>query len=205
MASIFEATLSSMLEDEALARGDREHVQRWAGDERADEVWRAIEKAAHKHLAMPLPVGWFIRETLAARQLAQSINHRRQNRDRYRKRATQMKSIAIFLKETLPGGIPVIPFGFELARMLDEAARNYRSYVAVSENVPGQVRRTRESSPEQLFMSMMSNILRGMTGQWLDHEVAVLTEIALNVYDIEVAQVNWARQPRTRRSSGRSR
>ena len=42
---------------------------------------------------------------------------------------------------------------------------------------------------------MMSNDLKKITCRWLDEDVAVLTEIALNIRDITVDQVRWARQP----------
>jgi hypothetical protein len=47
---------------------------------------------------------------------------------------------------------------------------------------------------------MVSNDLKRITGRWLDEDVAVLAEIALNVRDITDDQVRWARQPTARGS-----
>lgn len=112
-----------------------------------------------------------------------------------------MRSIAKFLREKVPGGFPpIILDSLHLAQMLDDAAQSYRGYVDdVSRHVPGQVKWTRQSSPHHVFISLISNSLRKITGRWLDHEVAVLTEIAFNV-EIGVEQVRWVRHPRSRRA-----
>jgi hypothetical protein len=53
---------------------------------------------------------------------------------------------------------------------------------------------TRESKPSQVFMSLLSNDLKGISGKWLDHEVAVLTEIAFDKSEIDADKVIWARR-----------
>ena len=126
-----------------LTPSDIAHLKRWVDDDRADEVWNTINRAAQEHRT-PLPVAFFIQEILGARDIAQSLNHRRKHRERYRKRAAQMVEIAKVLREPLPNGLLLIPSGVELARMLDDAAQRYREYVAASRNLPGVIKWTRE-------------------------------------------------------------
>ena len=43
-------------------------------------------------------------------------------------------------------------------------------------------------------MSLLSNDLKGITGRWLDQEVAVLTQIAFGDPDFDKEQVFWVRR-----------
>jgi hypothetical protein len=122
-----------------LSKADVAHVKRWMSEERADEVWNTIRRAAQEH-GTPLPVRFFIQETLGVRELAESMKHRRTNRKRYRERADQMVRIAKFLRQPLPNGVLLIPSGVELARGLDEAAQTCREYVAISRDLSGVLR-----------------------------------------------------------------
>lgn len=176
-----------------LSATDVAHLNRWSADERADEVWNTIRHAAQSH-GTPLPVRFFIQETLAVRQFAESFKHRRDNRTYYRDRADQMRRIARFLRAPLPNGMLLIPTGMELASGLDEAAQKCREYVAVSRKLSGVLKWTRESKPLHVFMSLFSNDLHGFTGQWLDHEVAVLAEIAFDEAEIDDDRVIWVRR-----------
>jgi hypothetical protein len=47
-----------------------------------------------------------------------------------------------------------------------------------------KVSRSNRDRVRGAFTSMVSNDLKGITGRWLDEDVAVLAEIALNVRDI---------------------
>jgi hypothetical protein len=176
-----------------LSAADRAHLKRWANDERADEVWNAIKSAAQKRGRI-IPDRFFIQEVLGAREIATSINHRRKYRERYRKHASRMAEIAKVLRERLPNGFLLIPAGEELAEKLDEAARAYRDYVAIARNQDRGLKWTRLSKPTHVFMSLLSNDLKGITGKWLDYEVSVLTEIAFDEFEIDADKVIWARR-----------
>lgn len=176
-----------------LSRADVAHLNRWADDERADEVWNTIDSAA-KERGILLPARFFIQEVLGARDIATSINHRRKYRERYRKHAARMVEIAKVLRERLPNGFLLIPTGEELAERLDEAAQTYRDYVAVARNAARGMKWTRQSKPIHVFMSLLSNDLKGITRKWLDYEVAVLTEIAFDKPEIDADKVIWARR-----------
>jgi hypothetical protein len=193
MPESFKAALISY-SDPGLTTDQKAHLQRWADDDRADEVWQSIERAAQKNKKL-LPEGFFIGEILAAKRVAISIGHRWKYRERYRKQAEQMERIAKFLREPRPAGIPPYPPATELARMLDEAAHNFRGEVAISRDLPGVVKFGRQSKPPTVFMTMVSNDLNNITGCWLDKEVAVLTEIAFDSPDvIDPDDARWARR-----------
>jgi hypothetical protein len=180
-----------------LSRADRAHLERWAADGREDEIWNRISNAA-KENGVPLPVRFFIQEVLGARDVASSINHRRNNRELYLKRAARMAEIAKALRTPLPNGFLLVPKGKELAMQLDEAAQTYRAYVAVARKETPGMTWTRMSKPMHVFIGLVSRDLRGITGKWLDYEVAVLTEIAFDERDIDPKRVLWARNPRKR-------
>ena len=197
MLSTFKVALAAALRKPGLDPATREHLKRWADDDRADEVWDRIKHAAQKHGTL-LPAWFFIGELLSARRVAELIEQRRIRRDDYRRLATRMEEIANFLRERPPqGGPPPIPFGVPLARSLKDAAKILRREAAVSLTMPGliKVSRSNRDRVREAFTSMVSNELHRITGRWLDEDVAVLTEIALNLRDVTIDQVRWARQP----------
>jgi hypothetical protein len=141
MTDSFAAALTSYAESPSLSLAHRAHVKRWSDDDRAEEVWNVIDRAAQE-CGRVLPVRFFIQETLGARDVAQSLHHQRKNRERYRKHAAQMMEIANVLRKPLP--------------------------------------------------------------RWLDHEVAVLAQIAFDDPDIDREQVFWVRRRVERSMTGNS-
>jgi hypothetical protein len=53
-------------------------------------------------------------------------------------------------------------------------------------------------------MSLVRNDLNGIAGRWLDHEVAVLAQIAFDDPDIDREQVFWVRRRVERSMTGNS-
>jgi hypothetical protein len=91
--------------------------------------------------------------------------------------------------------------------MLDDAATYFRKAVEPTRNVPGMLKFGRKSKPHTVFMSMVGNDLKEITGLWLDEEVGVLTEIAFDSPDvIDAEAARWARrQPAPRRTARKAR
>jgi hypothetical protein len=117
------------------------------------------------------------------------------------KRGKKMDWVATFLRKPHPYGMPGYPKSTTLARMLDDAASYFRTEVEPSRNVPGVLEFGRQSQPHMIFMSMVSNDLKRITGHWLDEEVGVLAEIAFDSRDIiDPEAVRWLRR---RRKKGR--
>jgi hypothetical protein len=185
---------------------DRAHLQRWAADDRAEEVWHKIERAAHNN-KLWLPAKHFITEILAARRVAMAIGHRGKWRERFRNAADEMERTAKFLRNRHPYDMPPYPQATKLAEMLDDAATYFRKAVEPARKVPGMLRFGRKSKPHTVFMSMVGNDLKKITGLWLDEEVGVLTEIAFDSPDvIDAEAARWARrQPAPRRTARKAR
>jgi hypothetical protein len=179
---------------------DRAHLQRWADDDRAEEVWHKIERAAQRN-NVKLPAKHFIRDILAARPVAMAIGQRRELREQYRKAADEMVRIARFLRKRHPYGMAPYPGGTKLAEMLDAAATYFRKAVEPSRNLPGILKFNRKSKPDKIFMSMVGNDVKKITGLWLDEEVGVLAEIAFDSPDVVDAEA--ARRARRRKNGVR--
>jgi hypothetical protein len=194
------------MQDPGLTSEDRAHLQRWSDDDRADEAWQSIDRAAVEHELL-VPPNVFIREILAARHVAEAIACRGKYRDRYRKHAKKMEEIARFLREPHPAGMPpTFPRREDLARELDAAAKAHRMEVEPSRDVRGVVKTTRKSDTSAIFTSQVSNYLKDITGRWLDDQAAVLTEIAFEeIGDVESEKVKWVRRKVKRGRAARKR
>jgi hypothetical protein len=192
----FKAVLTEYKKSSASGSEDRAHLQRWIDDDRAEQVWDEIQCAVRNN-NLWLPPKTFIRDILAARPVAIAIAHRRKLREHYRTAAKQMERVAKFLRKPHPYGTPGYPQSTKLARMLDEAASYFREEVEPSRNLPGVLKFSRKAQPHMIFMSMVSNDLKGITGRWCDEEVAVLAEIAFDRPDaIDLEAVRWVRRQR---------
>jgi hypothetical protein len=196
----FRTILASYEATHDLTPQDCAHLQRWSDDDRADEEWQTIDRAAHEH-GLALPPNVFIREILAIKHVAEAISCRGRYRSLYRKRARQLQEIAKFLRTPHPAGMPpTFPRSEELAQMLDDAAEAHRKEVEPSREVAGVVRVTREADTPAIFMNQVSNYLKDITGRWLDEQVATLTEIAFEkVGDVDAEHVKCLRRNVRRR------
>jgi len=186
MAKSFIDALLCYVTTNGLSARDRAHLHRWSNDYRADEIWKAIDQAVLEH-GLLLPPKVFIREILAIRGVAEAIASRSKYRDIYRAYANKMEDVAKILRKPHPAGMPpTLPKCEVLARMLDDAAKIYRTEVEPGRDVPGVVKVTRESDTPAIFISQVSSYLKGITGRWLDNQTAVLTEIAFkNIGDVD--------------------
>jgi hypothetical protein len=183
----FKAVLREC-EESYPSSDDRAHLQRWADDDRAEEVWHKIERAAQNN-KLWLPAKYFITEILAARRNAMAIGHRGKWRERFRNAADEMERIAKFLRKPHPYRMPPYPRDTELAEMLDDAASYFRKAVEPSRNLPSILKFSRQSKAHTVFMSMVGNDLKQITGLWLDEEVGVLTEIAFDSPDVSMPRL----------------
>ena len=112
-----------------------------------------------------------------------------------------MVRIARFLRKRHPYGMPPYPGGTKLAEMLDDAATYFRRAVEPSRNLPGILKFNRKSKPDKIFLSMVGNDVKKITGLWLDVEVGVLAEIAFASPDVVDAEA--ARRVRRRKNGVR--
>jgi hypothetical protein len=100
----FKAVLRKC-EESYPSSDDRAHLQRWADDDRAEEVWRKIERAAWNN-KLRLPARHFITEILAAGRVAMAIGHRGKWRKHFLNAADEMERIAKFLRKPHPYRMP---------------------------------------------------------------------------------------------------
>ena len=192
----FKTALREYKKSFALGSDDRAHLQRWIDDDRTEQVWDTIQRAVRSN-NLRLPPKTFISDILAARRVAIATGHRGKLRERYRNEADEMERVAKFLRKPHPYGMPGYPQSTKLARMLDEAASYYRTIVEPSRNVPGVLKFGRQSQSHMIFMSMVSNDLKRITGRWLDEKAGVLAEIAFDSRDIiDPEAVRWVRRQR---------
>jgi hypothetical protein len=136
----FKAVLRSFEESSDLGSDDRAHVRRWADDNRAEELWNKIKRAAQNN-NLWLPAKYFIQEILAARRVAMRIGHRGKLRERYLNAADDMERVAKFLRQPHP--LSMYTTG-ELARKLDDAASYFRKAVEPTRNIPGVLQFSRK-------------------------------------------------------------
>jgi hypothetical protein len=192
----FKTALREYKKSFALGSDDRAHLQRWIDDDRTEQVWDTIQRAVRSN-TLRLPPKTFISDILAARRVAIATGHRGKLRECYRNAADEMERVAKFLRKPHPYGMPGYPQSTKLARMLDEAASYYRTIVEPSRNVPGVLKFGRQSQSHMIFMSMVSNDLKRITGRWLDEKAGVLAEIAFDSRDIiDPEAVRWVRRQR---------
>jgi hypothetical protein len=101
------------------------------------------------------------------RRVAIALGHRRELREPYRNAAHEMMRIARFLRQRHPYAMPPYPPATKLAEMLDDAATYFRKAVEPARKVPGMLKFGRKSKPHTVFMSMVGNDLKEITGLWL--------------------------------------
>jgi hypothetical protein len=68
-----------------------------------------------------------------------------------------MERAAKFLRKPHPYGMPGYPQSTQLARMLDDAARYFRTTVEPTRNIPGVLKFGRQSQAHMIFISSVSN------------------------------------------------
>ena len=100
----FKAVLREY-EKSSPSSDDRAHLRSWADDDRAEQVWQKIKRAAQEN-NVPLPPKCFVSQILAARPVAIAIGRRGELRERYRNEADEMVRIARFLRKPDPYGMP---------------------------------------------------------------------------------------------------
>ena len=187
MPESFKAALVSYTEMPGLTSEDRAHLQRWSDDDRADEEWQTIDRAAQEH-GLLLPPNVFITGDIGDKACRRSHRLPREI-PRPLPRVCESRctrSLSSCASRIRPACLQHLPEGEELARMLEDAARVFRMEVDPSRDVPGVVKVTRESDTPAVFTNQVSNYLKEITGRWLDDQAAVLTEIAFEaIGDVE--------------------
>jgi hypothetical protein len=178
----FEQSLLRYLQtNTALDQDDRALLLRWIEDGRANEVWDTIRAYYEQHkdaTVLDAEIS-FITLILSAKKIAVVMNEIIREKDLAGWRSRFIKAIKIAPDELL---LPFLEFVIERYRPLLELAPSMR----VRSDKNGSRART-------LFIRTISAGVRKLTGRWLDKEIAVITEIAFGIEDIDVDTVRKAR------------
>ena len=184
-----------------LGTYDHEYLRRWINDDRAEEVWAAVESAMKERHGGDYVEGFgrvLVREILIVRWAARDPDYQVD----YLARAQQTGDLARFLGRRPP---PVhMPKLDELVGALRSAELRMREH-AKEQKSRGRKRPVRRSSarPRVEFMRGVSESLLEFCGRHLDRVAVVLTDIAFPDQETTVDQVRSARRPTTRASRRR--
>jgi hypothetical protein len=193
----FKTALASFEDTNELDSTDREHISRWAGDDRSDEAWSKIWKRMQQ--GSEFEQGFarvFIRHVLAVRRVAESDHW--PNFLRY---ADEAESLSQFLSGRPFGRLrlPPIPELSYLVPHLEIAAQRLRE---VANNSSPVSRKYHDGlRPRTVFMRMIAEDVRGYCGHPLNEVVCVLTDVAFPGQETTVDQV----QPRSQQRYGSDR
>jgi hypothetical protein len=196
--TVFARALESVLQSAGLGAADVAHINRWAEDPRAEEVWQEIKTHADAHCGW-LPPEYFIQNVLAQRSIAQhpdAITN-------YGEQASAAEALARFLNRfgELPPPAPKVLEKFpNLVESLEGAALLLREYEKVQKaSRLARVSRKASTRGRSLFMLWINQLLREVCGKDLDSAAAVLTDIAFPEKETTLDQVRTARRPLSRR------
>jgi hypothetical protein len=201
----FKVELALIRQDDSLSHADQKLLAQWTEDDLLwRPCWEKIQTRAQRRIGLWHPefTRFFIREVLATKRLADSVELRRNLRPTYVKYAKQAEGLARFLKEPARSGLPPpVPFGGKLASQLEDAVRLLRRRANPDPSGPLRVSRLSRngSRPRVAFMRLMSSLLNEMCGRPLDEAVVVLTNIAFPNHYSTRHEVRAARLPSTRK------
>ncbi|MBR1086466.1 hypothetical protein JQ621_03155 [Bradyrhizobium manausense] len=149
----------------------RAHLRRWADDERAEEVWKAVSKAA----GISLTANEFVRFVAHAAMESRALPVRLE--DHKHEIAATKAAIGSHLLDALASNRPVP----EIADILEEGAwqLRFREKFSMLDGYPQGARSRRKSSQSRRALSLtLSDFFKERCGKWMDNEVGVLLEIA---------------------------
>jgi hypothetical protein len=198
LANYEEPPESSVTED------DRQFLQAWAADIRAEETWQSF------HAACPrTSEAMFIQLVLAARTVAKSADSVPPIVASFL--ALERKNLRILVKDALAA-----PSDSIRADILGEAAVRARriadwadsfdeknNFIVRLNNLSRQGKG--DTRPRKIFMNFASDHLHMLCGHRLNGVVATLTEIVFPGPEIDPDHVRTARRPTTRKARYRKR
>ena len=194
---MFARALESVLQSADLGAADVAHINRWAEDLRAEEVWHEIKTHADAHCGW-LPPEYFILNVLAQRSIAQHPDAI----PNYGEQASAAETLARFLNRfgELPPPAPKVLEKFpNLVASLEGAALLLREYEQQQKaSKLACFSRNTSTRARSAFMLWINQFLRAICGLDLDNSAAVLTDIAFPEKVTTADQVRAARRPTTR-------
>jgi hypothetical protein len=188
---------------------DHRHLERWAGDGRAEAVWRKVQSLAFGPIGSFEPLEGFIPLVLSTRRIAESLKTTEEATERHRerralqaKRAEQLESLAVAWNSMVLGNDTRSELALRRAKAHKEEAEAWRKLSQKPlPHRPFTISRVDRngSRKQRVFMETIGSFLINLCGRALDSEVAVLNDIAFNTAEATtVFQARSARRPTTR-------
>lgn len=151
----------------------RAHLRRWLDDDRADNVWKAVSKAAGANLGAEEFIRFVASTAMSSRALPVRLEAYKREADAalsgYGARVTK----AFGSNKSLS----------EIAELLEEVAweLRFKERIAMLDRYPaGAISRRQkgDSQKRRAFSLSMSDFFIERCGKWMDNEASVLLEIA---------------------------
>jgi hypothetical protein len=161
----------------------RSHLRRWLDDDRAEDIWKTISKAAGPNLGAEEFIQFVARAAMASRALPVRIEASK--REASAAVTGQGARIAeAFASNRSPS---------EIADVLEDAAwqLRFREKFSLLEKYPDGVisrRQKGDSQQRRAFGLSMSDFFRERCGKWMDNEAGVLLEIAFGPNGDDISQ-----------------
>jgi hypothetical protein len=188
---------------------DQAHLARWADDDRAERIWKKIEKLAWAPTGSYEPLHGFIVSVLAARQMAESagaadrmVERHKERRARHLERALQLEGLAKIWRDTAASDHPNVALALARAKAHEQEARAWRTFAQRPlPQRPFLISRIDKdgSRMQRVFMQLIGKYINELCGRALDSEVAALNDIAFDTAEpTSPFQARSARRPTTR-------
>jgi hypothetical protein len=203
----FNAELAAFGE---LTPAQRDHLVRWADDDRAERIWKRIQHLAWGPIGHYDPLDGFIATILAAKLMADTVHiselaiERRSERSaRYLKRAHQLDELAKVWRKIADSNHPNAALALNRAKRHEEEAEAWRKLA--NKPLPSRPflfsRINKSGSRNQrAFMQLIGDYVIQLCGRALDTEVAMLNDIAFDTREpTSPFQARAARRPTTRK------
>jgi hypothetical protein len=186
---------------------DQAHLDRWANDDRADEIWQKIQKLLPPWFKLD-PLDTIIPMVLVARISAQSApnpksiidSHKRRSKQ-YLKRAEQLEELARVWRDAAKANHPGSKGALERAKAHEQEARGWRKAsqkVVAKRRLLSRIDKS-GSRKHRFFMKAVGEWIEKVCGRPLDGVTAVLNDIAFDTPEATtVFQARSARRPTTR-------
>ncbi|WP_315729125.1 hypothetical protein [Bradyrhizobium sp. SZCCHNS2015] len=156
-------------------------LQRWRDDDRAEDIWRKVAKAAGANLTPSEFIHLVARTAMAARALPARIK-----RQKLETAATRA-GLGAQIFEAFASD----KSNLELAEILEEAAwqLRFREQFTMLDNYPQGARsRSQTSQSRRAFSLALSDFFKERCNKWMDNEAGVLLEIAFGPQGDDISQ-----------------
>jgi hypothetical protein len=193
-----------------LTSAQRDHLARWADDDRAERFWKKIQSLAWGPIGSYDPLDGFIAHILVAKSMADMvqlseflIERHRERSARHLERACQLEALAKAWMEISGSNHPNAELALKRAKQHEEEAKAWRKLAQKPlRRAPFLISRIDKSGSrkQRAFMQLVGEYIIDLCGRPLDSEIAMLNDIAFDTTEATNAyQARSARRSTTRK------